>query len=65
VEYVQSLSVESTEQSTPIWWPGRGDWVRDLMTSNQFVAIGAFIVVIGGILSSLGYTIYKIFFKYK
>jgi len=63
--FAESLSLGSLEQSTPLYWPGRGDWIRELMASNQSFAIGVFIVVIGGITSSLGYTIYKIFFKYK
>jgi hypothetical protein len=33
------------------------------LASNQFIALAVFIVVIGGLLSSHGYTIYNIFFK--
>lgn len=66
VEYAQSLSLESMEQSMPLYWPGKGDSIQLLeLASNQFVALIVFIVVIGGLSSSLGYTIYKIFFKYK
>ena len=65
VEYAQSLSLESMEQSMPLYWPRRGDSITRVLASNQFVALIVFIVVIGGLSSSLGYTIYKIFFKYK
>jgi hypothetical protein len=67
MEYAQSSSLESMEQSLlsyPSYWPGRYDSIRQVLASNQFIAFGVFIVVIGGLLSSLGYTIYKIFFKY-
>ena len=65
VEYAQSLSLESMEQSMPLYWPRIGDSITRVLASNQFVALIVFIVVIGGLSSSLGYTIYKIFFKYK
>ena len=47
------------------YYPGRYDWITQILASNQFVALGVFIVVVSGLLSSLGDTIYKIFFKYK
>lgn len=65
VEYAQSLSLESMEQSMPLYWPGRGDSITRVLASNQFIALIVFIVVIGGLSSSLGYATYKIFFKYK
>ena len=45
--------------------PGRYDWIWQILASNPYIAVGVFVIVIGGLLSSLGYTIYKIFFKYK
>jgi hypothetical protein len=63
--FAESLSLESLEQSTSLYWPGRGDWIRELLASNQSIAIGVFIVVIGGITCSLGYNIYNIFFRFE
>ena len=65
LEYAQFLSLESMERSMPLYWPERGDSITRVLASNQFVALIMFIVVIGGLSGSLGYTIYKIFFKYK
>lgn len=48
VEYAQSLSLESMEQSMPFYWPGRGDSITRVLASNQFIALIVFIVVLEG-----------------
>jgi hypothetical protein len=62
VEYSQSLSLESMEQSMPLYWPGRGDSITRVLASNKFIALIVFIVVIWGLSSSLGY-LYTRFFS--
>lgn len=53
------------EYSPWAYYPGRYDWIRQILASNPNIALGALIVLIAGILSTIGYTVYKIFFKYK
>lgn len=43
------------------YYPGRYDWITQILASNPYIPLGVFIMI----LSYLGYTIYKIFFKYK
>ena len=35
------------------------------MSANPLVALGLFVVIIGGCITALGYNIYNIFFRYK
>jgi hypothetical protein len=50
--------------------PGRLRWYLfaeflDFLASTPTAAVIVFVIVIGGLLIYLGYTLYKIFFKYK
>ena len=43
------------------YYPDRYDWITQILASNSYIALGVFTII----LSYLGYTIYKILFRYK